>query len=118
MDRGTFTDRIFQIIVSALGHFQPRVLVNGVEFIALPPGRDLPQMPDVVADRRRQKIAAAYPGADHDPGVRKLPDRFHIEVKQARKALPGYAFGHGLRFRDLFSVSARSSLRAPLLSRT
>ena len=34
---------------------------------ALPPGRNLPQVPDIVLNRRSQKIATVDPGADQDP---------------------------------------------------
>jgi hypothetical protein len=112
-DRRAFEDRIFQIVIATLRYFQPRVLVDGVQLVALPPGGDLAQVPDIVADRRRKEIPPADAGADHDPGMRKLLDRSHVEVKEARKALPGYALGHSSRFRDLFFVWARSFVVAP-----
>jgi hypothetical protein len=93
-DRRAFKDRILQIVIPPLRYFQPRVLVDGVQLVALPPGRDFPQVPDVVADRRRKEITPAHPGADRDSGALKFCDRPHIEIKQASEALPGYAFSH------------------------
>jgi hypothetical protein len=79
---------IFQIVITPLGDFQPRVLVDGIQLVALPPGRNLPQVPDVVSDRRREEVTAADPRANHDPGTREFPDICHVEIKQARETLP------------------------------
>src|SRR3984893_167152 len=93
-NKRAFERCVLQLIVFSLNDFQPRVLIDSIQLIALPPGRNLSQVPDIVADRRRPKIAPAYTLPANDPCVCELPDRFHVGIKQAREALPGYTFGH------------------------
>src|SRR5580704_6805615 len=50
-----FQDCVFQIIVPTLGYLEPRVFIDGIQLVTLPAGRDFPQVPDIVADRRRKR---------------------------------------------------------------